>query len=198
MIWPLEASHDEASMRASADLTFAELIRSGATGALDMGTVHHTDVIFQSARDAGFRLTSGKAMMDHGQGMPKGLRETTRGSIDESLRLAKDWHGTSDDRLRYAFAPRFALSCSEELLREAASLDPDFALAHAALAMLGHEAGAATDVAGSLQAARRAVLTRGDECERSLVDVIGRRVDDERPRGGHEAGGRARRGDDVR
>ena len=38
-------------------------------------------------------------------------------------------------------------SGGEELLREAASLDPDFALAHAALAMLGHEAGAATDVA---------------------------------------------------
>ena len=39
-------------------------------------------------------------------------------------------------------------SGGEELLREAAALDPDFALAHAALAMLGHEAGAATDVAG--------------------------------------------------
>ncbi|WP_200956359.1 FAD-dependent oxidoreductase [Nocardioides sp. Soil777] len=74
-------------------------------------------------------------------------------------------------------------SGGEELLREAAALDPDFALAHAALAMLGHEAGAATDVAGSLQAARRAVLTRGDERERSLVDVIGRRVDDARHEG---------------
>lgn len=71
----------------------------------------------------------------------------------------------------------------EDLLREAAALDPDFALAHAALAMLGHEAGASTDVAASLQAARRAVLKRGDERERSLVDVIGRRVDDARHEG---------------
>lgn len=74
-------------------------------------------------------------------------------------------------------------SGGEELLREAAALDPDFALAHAALAMLGHEAGASTDVAASLQAARRAVLKRGDERERSLVDVIGRRVDDARHEG---------------
>ncbi len=74
-------------------------------------------------------------------------------------------------------------SGGEDLLREAAALDPDFALAHAALAMLGHEAGASTDVAASLQAARRAVLKRGDERERSLVDVIGRRVDDARHEG---------------
>ncbi len=121
-IWPLEAAHDEVSLRASADLTFAELIRGGSTAALDMGTVRHTDVVFQSAQDAGFRLTGGKAMMDHGQGMPRGLRETTRGSIDESLRLAKDWHGAANDRLRYAFAPRFALSCSEELLSEVGTL----------------------------------------------------------------------------
>ncbi|RKT78392.1 putative NAD(P)/FAD-binding protein YdhS [Terracoccus luteus] len=74
-------------------------------------------------------------------------------------------------------------SGGEELLREAAALDPDFALAHAALAMLGHEAGADTDVDASLQAARRAVLRRGDDRERSLVDVVGRRVDDTRHEG---------------
>jgi hypothetical protein len=50
-------------------------------------------------------------------------------------------------------------SGGEDLLRGAAALEPDFALAHAALAMLGHEAGASIDVAASLQAARRAVLS---------------------------------------
>jgi cytosine/adenosine deaminase-related metal-dependent hydrolase len=121
-IWPFEAAHDEASMRASADLTFAELIRSGATAALDMGTVRHTEVVFESARAAGFRLTGGKAMMDHGQGMPAGLRETTRSSIDESVQLCKAFHGKEEGRLRYAFAPRFVLSCTEELLREVAHI----------------------------------------------------------------------------
>ncbi len=119
-IWPFEASHDAASMRASADLTFAELIRSGATAALDMGTVHHYDRVFESARDCGFRLVGGKAMMDSGQGLPAGLRETTEASLAESIALAERWHGAEGGRLRYAFAPRFALSCSEPLLRKVA------------------------------------------------------------------------------
>ena len=121
-IWPLEAAHDEASMRTSADLTFAELIRSGATAALDMGTVRHTEIIFEAARDAGFRLTGGKAMMDAGQAVPAHLRETTSDSLAQSLRLFRTWHGAADGRLRYAFAPRFALSCTGELLHEVASL----------------------------------------------------------------------------
>lgn len=119
-IWPLEAAHDAESMRASADLTFAELIRSGATAALDMGSVHHTAAVFESARDCGFRLTGGKGMMDHGQGLPAGLRETTDDSIAESLRLLETWHGAEGGRLRYAFAPLSAHSCSEKLLRQVA------------------------------------------------------------------------------
>ncbi|MFP2909789.1 5'-deoxyadenosine deaminase [Pyxidicoccus sp. 3LFB2] len=121
-IWPFEASHDAASMRASADLTFAELIRSGVTAALDMGSVHHYDAVFESARDAGFRLVGGKAMMDAGAAVPEGLRESTAASLAESLALLERWHGQQDGRLRYAFAPRFVLSCTPELLREVARL----------------------------------------------------------------------------
>ncbi|SET27666.1 Cytosine/adenosine deaminase [Stigmatella erecta] len=121
-IWPFEAAHDADSMRASADLTFAELIQSGATAALDMGSVRHYDAVFESARDCGFRLTGGKAMMDAGQGLPAGLRETTKASISESVALLERWHGTHGDRLRYAFAPRFVLSCSEPLLKQVAHL----------------------------------------------------------------------------
>jgi 5-methylthioadenosine/S-adenosylhomocysteine deaminase len=127
-IWPFEAAHDAASLRASADLTFAELIRSGATAALDMGTVHYTDAVFESALDCGFRVTSGKAMMDAGQGVPRGLKETTADSLAESLRLVKAWHGKGDGRLRYAFAPRFVLSCTPELLREVSKLARDLGL----------------------------------------------------------------------
>nr|WP_255653222.1 5'-deoxyadenosine deaminase [Myxococcus sp. XM-1-1-1] len=121
-IWPYEASHDAASMRASADLTFAELIRSGSTAALDMGSVHHYDSVFESARDSGFRLVGGKAMMDAGASVPAGLRESTADSLSESLALLEKWHGTHEGRLRYAFAPRFVLSCTPELLREVARL----------------------------------------------------------------------------
>lgn len=121
-IWPYEAAHDADSLRASADLTFAELIQSGATAALDMGTVRHYDSVFESARDCGFRLTGGKAMMDTGHSLPAGLRETTEASLHESVALLERWHGTHGDRLRYAFAPRFVLSCTEPLLKEVSRL----------------------------------------------------------------------------
>ncbi|HZH78545.1 MAG TPA: 5'-deoxyadenosine deaminase, partial [Archangium sp.] len=123
-IWPFEAAHDAESMRVSADLTFAELIRSGATAALDMGTVRHYDAVFESARDCGFRLTGGKAMMD-APDVPSGLYESTEASLAESLALLERWHGTHGGRLRYAFAPRFILSCTEKLMREVARLARD-------------------------------------------------------------------------
>jgi cytosine/adenosine deaminase-related metal-dependent hydrolase len=58
-------------------------------------------------------------MMDRGDGVPAGLRESTRASLDESERLAADWSGKGDGRLGYAWAPRFVLSCSEQLVRGA-------------------------------------------------------------------------------
>jgi cytosine/adenosine deaminase-related metal-dependent hydrolase len=60
-------------------------------------------------------------MMDRGDGVPAALRETTRGSLDDAARLAARWHGAAGGRLRYAYAPRFALSCTEELLRGASA-----------------------------------------------------------------------------
>ncbi len=121
-IWPFEAAHDDESMRASADLTFTELLKSGATALNDMGTVRHYGAVFEAARDCGIRLVGGKAMMDAGQGMPLGLRETTAASIADSVALAERWHGTEDGRLRYAFAPRFVLSCTEPLLQQVGAL----------------------------------------------------------------------------
>lgn len=117
-IWPFEAAHDADSMRVSAELTFAELLKSGATALNDMGSVKHYGAVFEAARDCGIRIVGGKAMMDAGQGMPLSLRETTESSIAESLSLATHWHGSEDGRLRYAFAPRFVLSCSEQLMQQ--------------------------------------------------------------------------------
>ena len=68
----------------------------------------------------------------------------------------------------------------EELIRQATTLDPGFAIAHAALAMLGHEAGAAADVRASLKAAQSAARRRGDDRERGFVEVVAQRVRDAR------------------
>src|SRR5690349_19077842 len=109
-IWPLEAAHDPASLRASARLGIAELLLGGTTAVLDMGTVHHTDALFETASEMGIRYTGGKAMMDAGDGVPDGLRETTAASLRESDRLAAKWHEQQAGCLRYAYSPRFVLT----------------------------------------------------------------------------------------
>jgi hypothetical protein len=63
-----------------------------------------------------------------------------------------------------------------EAFGRATALDGGFALAHAALALLGHECGATVDVPRALAQAQRSVRDRGDDRERSFVDVVTRRV----------------------
>lgn len=119
VIWPYEAALDEPAMRAAGELACAELLLGGTTAILDMGTVHHTDQIFAAAEASGIRAVIGKAMMDADDPLiPPGLRESTQGSLDESAKLIDRWHGAANDRLRYAYAPRFVLSCTDDLLRE--------------------------------------------------------------------------------
>jgi 5-methylthioadenosine/S-adenosylhomocysteine deaminase len=117
-VWPYEASLDEKSMRACVRLAAAELLLGGTTAILDMGTVHETDVLADALGATGIRATIGKAMMDVGDGVPARMREDTRRSLDESDALAARWHGAFDGRMRWAYAPRFVLSCTEALLTE--------------------------------------------------------------------------------
>lgn len=126
-IWPLEASHTEKTIRASARLGLCELIDSGVTTILDMGTVHHTEHVFDEIEKSGIRALCGKAMMDYDpEGIvPMGLREKTKRSIEESLALLKAWHGKANGRIHYAFAPRFALSCTKDCLQEVGRLSKE-------------------------------------------------------------------------
>src|ERR1043165_7295334 len=121
-VWPLEAAHDARSVRASARLGIAEMIRGGTTCALTMETVRHTEEVLRAVEETGFRGTVGKCMMDKGEGVPVGLREETEESIRQSLALVEEWHGRDGGRVRCCLAPRFAVSCTETLLRRVARL----------------------------------------------------------------------------
>jgi len=121
-VWPLEAAHTPATLRASARLAAAELLLGGTTTALTMETVHDTDVVFEALEEMGLRAVVGKCMMDSDRQAPKRLQEDTRASIDESVALRKRWDGRANGRLHAAFAPRFAVSCSRELLEAVADL----------------------------------------------------------------------------
>lgn len=130
-VWPMEAAHTPASLRAATRLATTELLSSGTTAVLTMETVHDTDVVFETVAESGLRATIGKCMMDSAADVPARLQEETRASIDESVSLRRRWDGAANGRLHAAFAPRFAVSCSRALLEAVASLSNEqHALVH--------------------------------------------------------------------
>jgi len=123
-VWPLEAAHTPATLRTAARLAAAELLRTGTTTVLTMETVHDTDAVLDEVASLGLRATIGKCMMDgtSGTNVPSRLQESTRSAIDESLALHARWDGAADGRIRVAFAPRFAISCTRPLLEAVGTL----------------------------------------------------------------------------
>ena len=123
-VWPLEAAHTPATLRVAARLATAELLRTGTTAALTMETVHDTDAVIEEVAALGLRATIGKCLMDgtSGTNVPTRLRETTRRAIDEGLALHTRWNGAANGRIRVAFAPRFAISCTRDLLEAVGAL----------------------------------------------------------------------------
>jgi guanine deaminase len=98
---------------------FDALVANGTTTAAVYSSVHEeaTDIAFAAARAAGIRAFIGKVMMD--RNVPAALLEQIDESIAASLRLFDKWDGADDGRLRYVFTPRFAGSCSMELMQQA-------------------------------------------------------------------------------
>jgi 5-methylthioadenosine/S-adenosylhomocysteine deaminase len=130
-VWPMEAAHTVETLRAAARLATTELLSSGTTAVLTMETVHDTDAVFEAVAESGLRATIGKCMMDFDAQVPKRLQEDTRSSLDESLAIRARWDGAENGRLHAAFAPRFAVSCSRDLLEAVAGLsDQHHALVH--------------------------------------------------------------------
>jgi cytosine/adenosine deaminase-related metal-dependent hydrolase len=131
-IWPMEAAHTPASLRAAARLACHELLMSGTTTILTMETVHDTESVFEAVAETGMRATIGKCMMDAPPpDAPARLREDPGRTIDESLALHRRYHQSAGGRIRVAFAPRFAVSCSRGLLEAVAALsEREAALVH--------------------------------------------------------------------
>jgi guanine deaminase len=122
-IFPAEAAFaDEVHASRMANWFFDELGRSGTTLAAVFNTVHPgaTDIAFRVAASRGARVIMGKTMMDFNS--PAALSEDTARSLEQSEQLCKRWHGFDNDRLQYAFTPRFAVTSTPQLLQGAAAL----------------------------------------------------------------------------
>jgi guanine deaminase len=124
-IFPLERDFDAAAAERLAPLVFKALAAAGTTTALLYGAVYEAslDVCFAAAEAHGIRLVLGKVMMDRLRyDATLGDKEVLDASLAQSQRLIERWHGRDRGRLRYAVTPRFAVSCSPEMLRESAAL----------------------------------------------------------------------------
>ncbi len=120
--WPYEAALDADDVEAAAELGIAELLCGGTTTALDFGTTHDHGRVFEAAETLGIRLVSGKTHMDLGDDGAAALLEDLDSSLAEAEALGKRWHGAAGGRLGYAVAPRFALSCTRQMLEGCAAL----------------------------------------------------------------------------
>ena len=153
-IFPLERAYDRARAEIEAPAGFRALAAAGTTTAVAYAALwpDSTDAAFAAAESHGIRAVIGKVMMDRGSYdsviEPRQILDTSLAQSDE---LAARWHGR-DGRLYYAFTPRFAVSCSPEMLRESAAL----ARAHGAYwqTHLAEDPGELAQVAALFPAAR--------------------------------------------
>lgn len=123
-IWPMESGHDPESLAASARLGLLEMQLLGTTTILDMGTVRYTEKIFEAAEESGMRYLGGKCLMDH-KASSGPLYEPTALALAETEDLIKRWSGRSA-LIEYAICPRFAISCTDKLLRACAKLQAKY------------------------------------------------------------------------
>jgi guanine deaminase len=104
---------------------FRAFAAAGTTTVLAYGVVYEAamEAAFRAAEAHGIRAILGKVMMDRltydPTIEPASILDRT---LRESADLAGRWHGADGGRLGYAVTPRFAISCTAELLRESAAL----------------------------------------------------------------------------
>jgi guanine deaminase len=119
-VFPVEAAFADPDHAARvAERFFAALAAAGTGTACVFATVHEeaTGRAFEAAEASGLRIVLGKVLMD--RGAPGELLESADRGIRASLALAERWEGAGGGRLHTAITPRFALTCTPELLSAA-------------------------------------------------------------------------------
>jgi guanine deaminase len=123
-IFPRERRFRAEEARAFAPYFFRELARNGTTLAILYAAIFEDSCheCFAAAEASGIRAIIGKVMMDRGS--YGGMEETKipAVSLEQTRRLIQRWHGVDDGRLGYAVSPRFAITCTADLMKAAGEL----------------------------------------------------------------------------
>jgi guanine deaminase len=109
-------SKDENYARKVADDFFADSVSKGTTTSVIYTAPFNQacDISFQVAQEKGVRAIIGMTMMD--MHSPDFLMQNTKNAFDNSVDLYNKWNNKTN-LLEYIFTPRFALTCSAELMK---------------------------------------------------------------------------------
>ncbi len=123
-IFPIERDFTGPKCKGGIARFFDALVSNGTTTASVYTAIYEDTchAAFEAAQELGMRVIMGKMMMDVGSYGPHQPRKVVSISLHEAENLCRTWHGANEGLLEYAFSPRFAISCSDKLMRGAGEL----------------------------------------------------------------------------
>ncbi len=126
-VFPEESRFVDVDYAAAVAEEFCDaLVAQGTTCAAIYSSSHAsaTEVLFATLARRGLRAHTGLTLMD--RNAPAAVLHSTGDALAASAELLERWHGHDRGRLQVSIIPRFAISCTPELMRAAA----DFARKH--------------------------------------------------------------------
>lgn len=98
------------------------LIKAGTTTAFVYSSAHpqSTHALFEELNNRGIRAYAGMTLMN--RNAPKSVLLSTEKAYQASVELIERWHNYDNGRLQYVITPRFAISCTADLLQMASEL----------------------------------------------------------------------------
>lgn len=128
-VFPSESEYRDAAY-ATQNLNFFldELIKNGTTTAVCYGPAFYEaqNIFFEEINKRNMRFITGNMIMD--KNVHPDLITSTQKSYDNSKKLLEKWH--QKNRISYCISPRFALSCSEEMLELCNALKKEYPSAY--------------------------------------------------------------------
>lgn len=122
-VFPEEARFADTGYAAEVARDFCQaLLRQGTTCASIFSSSHPgaTEELFREMARVGLRGDVGLTLMD--RGAPPEVLLPVQEAMAACEDLVQRWHGAKGDLLRFCVTPRFALSCTPEMLRAAGEL----------------------------------------------------------------------------
>jgi guanine deaminase len=122
-VFPEEARWvDPAYAAARCDEVYRQLLSFGTTGIAAYATLHAegTRVALKAAQQLGLRAAIGQVLMD--RNAPPDLKRPTEQLLAECSKLAAEYAPNKNGRVEYAVTPRFAITCTPELMSGAGQI----------------------------------------------------------------------------